>query len=104
VALAGVHLGVLCLTKVAFGPATAAFALLLFLASRRFRARWSTEGALRPSPLVTAHLRATLIALALCVPYLVYTYSLTGRVFYWASAWPNPFYWLTSPFPEESGD
>jgi hypothetical protein len=104
VVLAGIFLGLLCLTKVAFGPATAAFLVLLFLVGRRFRARRSASGGVRASPLLTAHLQAALIALALCVPYLVYTHSLTGRIFYWASAWPNPFYWLTSPFPEESGD
>jgi len=104
VVLAGVCLGLLCLTKVTFGPATVALAAVLLLASRRFRIRRSAEGLVRANPLLVPHLQAALIALLFCVPYLIYTYSLTGRVFYWASAWPNPFYWLTSPFPEESGD
>lgn len=104
VAIAGFYLGFLCLTKVAFGPATVALALILFVATRRWRVRREVGARIEPNPLARAHLQAALIALALCLPYLVYTYSLTGRVFYWASAWPNPFYWLTSPFPEESGD
>jgi hypothetical protein len=44
------------------------------------------------------------LALVLCFPYLLYTYSLTGRVFYWANSGGSAFYWLTSPYAGELGD
>jgi len=53
---------------------------------------------------VRPYLTQAIVALAICVPYLAYTYDLTGRAFYWSSAGANNFYWLTSPFPDEWGD
>jgi hypothetical protein len=104
VAAACVHLAFLCLTKVAFGPATAALALLVFVVGRFARRSRRSSAPARTSPLFRVPLQVSLLALLLCLPYLAYTYALTGRVFYWANAWPNPFYWLTTPFPEETGD
>ena len=90
--IAGVYLGMLCLTKVIFGVALLVFcaALAVLFWIRR--------------PQAAAHLKIALLALALCVPYLTYTYQLTGRWLYWSSAAGNNFYWLTSPYREESGD
>ena len=105
VGIAGFYLGCLALTKVVFGPATAALALLLVAASWwRRRTRRASSQAFRSSPLLRSHLQAAVLALALCVPYLAYTHALTGPFFYWGNSWPNPFYWLTTPFPEETGD
>jgi hypothetical protein len=87
-------LAFLCLTKVMYGVvATGYLAVLLVLWLRR-----------RQSPLTRAYLRSTALALLLCVPYLTYTYNLTGRLFYWSSAGPQSFYWLTTPNPDEWGD
>ncbi len=91
--VAGVLLGVLCLTRVNFGPATVGLGLVA-------GAVWF----LRRNELARSYGLQAAIALVLCVPYLAYTYSLTGRWFYWSSAGGNMFYWLTSPFPEEYGD
>ena len=91
--LAGALLALLCLTKVVYGPALTAFVILSF-------AWWR----LRRSPRIVPHLAAGALGLALCVPYLSYTYRLTGKPFHWSSAWPNAFYWLSSPYPEEVGD
>jgi hypothetical protein len=44
-----------------------------------------------------------LIALSTTVPYLAYTYSLTGKLFYWSSFGGNNLYWMSSPYPEETG-
>ncbi len=44
------------------------------------------------------------IAILLCTPYLFYTYSLTGKIFYWGNAGGQALYWMTSPYPEEYGD
>lgn len=91
--LAGCYLGVLCLSKVIFGVG-----LLVFIAI--ILGLWIY----RRVDTLLAYLRLSLLALALCIPYLSYTYHLTGRCLYWSSASGNNFYWLTSPYPEESGD
>lgn len=91
--IAGSCLGALALTKVVFGYVLVAFLLVaLFGLWRGWAPRWR------------AHATAVLLALGLCVPYLGYTYALTGRFFYWNSLGSNSFYWLTSPFPDELGD
>ncbi|HKU44179.1 MAG TPA: hypothetical protein VJR89_38725, partial [Polyangiales bacterium] len=90
---AGLYLGALCMTKVIFGMGLVVFVAL-------------TAGVwlYRRSPLVARHLIISLLALALCVPFETYTHRLTGRWLYWSSSGGNNFYWLTSPYPEESGD
>jgi len=45
-----------------------------------------------------------LIAFATTLPWLIYTYNLTGRIFYWTSVGGNNLYWLTSPSPNEYGN
>ncbi len=44
------------------------------------------------------------IAYALCIPYLIYTYSLTGKKFYWGTNGGEQMYWMTSPVSEELGN
>ncbi|HWP04392.1 MAG TPA: glycosyltransferase family 39 protein [Polyangiaceae bacterium] len=91
--VAGVCLGVLTLTKVVFGYVLVPFLVVALVV-------WRRTSAAR----FRAHALAALLALGLCVPYLGYTYKLTGRFFYWNSLGSNSFYWLTSPFPDELGD
>ncbi|MFW7378549.1 MAG: hypothetical protein ACOH5I_07080 [Oligoflexus sp.] len=45
-----------------------------------------------------------LFALFLCSPYLIYTYKLTGKIFYWGSPGSSALYWMSSPYPEETGE
>ncbi len=45
-----------------------------------------------------------LLSLLFCVPYLVYTYSLTGKIFYWSTNAGGVLYWMTSPYPGEYGN
>jgi hypothetical protein len=45
-----------------------------------------------------------LIAFAITLPWLIYTYDLTGRIFYWTSVGGNNLYWLTSPHKNEYGN
>lgn len=92
--IAGVCLGFLALTKVVFGVV-----LTIFLIGSV--AAWLLR---RPSPVARSYAAQAAIAFALCLPYLTYTYQLTGRAFYWSSAGANSFYWLTSPYPDEWGD
>jgi hypothetical protein len=44
------------------------------------------------------------LGLLFCVPYLSYTFALTGKPFYWSSAGGLSLYWMSSPYPEEYGD
>jgi hypothetical protein len=44
-----------------------------------------------------------ILALSFCIPYLIYTYSLTGRVFYWVDG-GGVLYWMSSPYEGEYGD
>lgn len=44
------------------------------------------------------------IGLLLCVPYLFYTYTLTGKVFYWANSGGYVVYWMSTPYSNEFGD
>jgi hypothetical protein len=44
------------------------------------------------------------LALALCVPWLVYTYSVTGKAFYWGSSGALSLYWISATSSHERGD
>lgn len=91
--LAVLYLGYLALTKVLYGYAMVA-GLLFFFALYL----WKKTVSLKKVSLIF------LGAFLFCVPYLLYTYSLTGKVFYWAIYGGSNFYWLTTPFEEELGD
>jgi hypothetical protein len=90
---AGCYLGVLCLTKVVFGVALTVFLVVMLVVWLRTR-----------SAMLKRYVQQGVLALVLCLPYLGYTYQLTGRPLYWSSASGNNFYWLTSPYPDEWGD
>jgi len=45
-----------------------------------------------------------IVAYIVCLPYLVYTYNLTGKVFYWSTSGGSQLYWRASPHPGEFGD
>jgi 4-amino-4-deoxy-L-arabinose transferase-like glycosyltransferase len=44
-----------------------------------------------------------LFALATTTPYLIYTYNLTGKIFYWSTLGGNNLYWMSTPFEKEYG-
>ncbi|HYM94531.1 MAG TPA: glycosyltransferase family 39 protein [Chitinophagaceae bacterium] len=48
-------------------------------------------------------LAVVLIAFITTTPYLIYTYNLTGRVFYWSTISGNNLYWMSSPEKNEYG-
>jgi 4-amino-4-deoxy-L-arabinose transferase-like glycosyltransferase len=45
-----------------------------------------------------------IIALATASPYLIYTYHLTGKVFYWSSFGGDNLYWMSTPYEGEYGN
>lgn len=90
---ASFYLGYLALTKVIFGYVVGfclVLSICLFL--------WKRKDTTKRTLLVYS------FALAVCVPYLIYTYSLTGKVFYWGSSGGESLYWMSSPYPNELGD
>jgi hypothetical protein len=91
--IAGICLSLLIQTKVSFGPVTT-LALVVSGALYVFRRTRTIERAL-----VT-----TALAFALCLPWLSYTYSASGKLLYWSSAAGSMFYFMTSPHAEEKGD
>lgn len=44
-----------------------------------------------------------LMSLATTAPYLIYSFHLTGKVFYWGSNGGNNLYWMSSPYEGEYG-
>lgn len=91
--VAGSSLGGLALTRVAFGwivTALLAVALLWWVLRRGVAPRRFAG--------------VCCVALAVCVPWLVYTYSVTDRPLYWGSSGGLSLYWISSPFPGEHGD
>ena len=91
--LAGIFLGYLALTKVFFGYVILAgliIAGLVYLMNK--------------SQVVKKAILVCAIALAACLPYLLYTYSLTGKVFYWGNSGGLSLYWMSTPYPGEYGD
>jgi len=44
------------------------------------------------------------LALALCLPWLAYTYSKTDRLFVWGNSGSLSLYWMTSPHDGDLGD
>jgi len=86
-------LGYLALTKIFFGYVL--LALLLFYLLLNIVKR--TE-ALKKTVLVY------LCSLIFCTPYLLYTYSVTGKIFYWGNSGGSSLYWMSTPYKEELGD
>lgn len=91
--VAGLFAGYLALTKVIFGYVLAVCLASFCLAYLIRRSRSARRAA-----------AAMGLGLALCLPYLAYTYSLTGRPFYWSNAGGAQLYWMSSPHPGEYGD
>lgn len=91
---AGFLLGWLALTKVFFGYVLLAgfLAYVLLLAIR------PRSAAVRRMAVIY------LMALVTTVPYLAYTYYLTGKVFYWSNSGGLSLYWMSTPYREEWGD
>ena len=92
-ALGGVGLAGLALTRVAYGwVLTVALVLLaVWWLVRR-------SGAVGRAAAVFA------LALALCMPWLAYTYSKTDRLVVWGNSGSLSLYWMASPFDGDLGD
>jgi hypothetical protein len=86
--------GMLALTKVIFGYVLLVMILICVVI-------WLVR---RRSNRMLQMVKIFGFALAFCLPFLIYTYSLTGKVFYWGNAGGLQLYWMSSPYEDELGD
>ena len=91
--LSGFVLGYIALTKPIYGYVI--LAMILICGSM-----WVIK---RKVPNYRKAIIISLIALATTLPYLVYTYHLTNKIFYWSSLGGNNLYWMSTHFEGEYG-
>ena len=91
--LAGFILGYLVITKMIFG-----YVLLFMLPAIGFL--WLLN---KNNQNYRKGLFIIVIAFITTAPYLLYTYDLTGRIFYWGTG-SNNLYWMSTPYEGEYGD
>jgi 4-amino-4-deoxy-L-arabinose transferase-like glycosyltransferase len=92
-AAAGAALASLALTRVAYG-------IVLTILLAVWLVWWLVRRTTNARRLVVVHA----LALALCAPWLAYTYSVTGRPFLWGTSGSLSLYWMSSPDPVDRGD
>jgi len=91
---AGFLLGYLTLTKVIFGYVLV-IGLVVCLIALLFKSN-------RANLLLS--LKILLVAFAVTMPYLAYTWHLTGKAFYWGDSGGMSLYWMSTPYDHEYGD
>ena len=91
--LAGFTIGFIILTKMIFG-----YVLLLMLLG--YIVFWIID---IKNVNYRKGIYILLIAFVTVIPYLIYTYHLTGRIFYWGSG-SDSLYWMSTPYKGEYGD
>ncbi len=84
---AGVALAALALSRVEYG--------YVLLAALLLSGVWLLRS--RRAPMARRSVTALLVALLLCTPWLLYTYSKTGKPFYWGNSGGRSLYWMTAP-------
>lgn len=92
--LSGLLFAWLALTKVFFGYVLIGGLVVYILASFI----WRGQDAFRRMATIY------LIGLLAASPYLVYTYHVTGKIFYWSSCGGRQLYLISTPYEEEWGD
>ncbi|RKR85681.1 dolichyl-phosphate-mannose-protein mannosyltransferase [Mucilaginibacter gracilis] len=92
--IAGLILGYLVLTKIIFGYVVV-ICLGIFFINLLFK---------KNKAYYFKPIRILLIAFAVTVPYLAYTWQLTGKLFYWGNSGGMSLYWMSTPYPHEYGD
>jgi len=58
---------------------------------------------IKQKPKIKIFMLVNLFALLLCTPYLIYTYSLTNKFFYWGNSGGESLYWMSTPYEDECG-
>ena len=93
VLLSATFLGILALTKVLFGYVIITIALFYLIVF-----------SFKRSKKIRLNLMVLIVGFLFCVPYLGYTYYLTGKTMYWGTGGGEILYWKSTPFPNEYGD
>ena len=90
---AGLSSGYLALTKPIFGYVLIFMIIgtLLFLITNKTKVNLKRSVAI------------LIIGFIITIPWLAYTYSMTGKILYWSSFGGNNLYWMSSPYENESG-
>jgi len=90
----GLTFGFLVLTKIIFGYVIiiSAGILVLALVVKKRRANYLNA------------IKILSIAFLITLPYLFYTWHITGRVFYWGNSGGMSLYWMSTPYDNEFGD
>lgn len=55
-------------------------------------------------PMMITAGKVILLSLVFCLPYLIYTYTISGKIFYWSNAGGMQLYWMSTPHKGEFGD
>ncbi|GAC1321072.1 MAG: hypothetical protein NVSMB25_14300 [Thermoleophilaceae bacterium] len=93
-ALAGAALGALAMIRVEYG--------WVIVALLGFCVGWRLVGNERTGP--SRYAAVLGVALAACLPWLAYTFDLTGRPFYWGNSGGTSLYWMSpTAGPGQSG-
>jgi hypothetical protein len=88
-------LAYLVLTKIIFAYIVPIYFIILLLI------KFFTTSARRE---VNKNLLMIFISFLVVLPYPIYTYSLTGKIYYWGTGGGAQLYWMTSPHQHEYGD
>lgn len=91
----GFFIGYLALTKIIFGYVMI-ITMAILLVLQIFFTKYKIQTRLAIFTL--------LISLVTTLPYLIYTYKLTNKIFYWGNSGGLSLYWMSSPFKHELGD
>jgi hypothetical protein len=92
--VAGLIFGFLVLTKIVFGYVIIICAGIMVLAFVLKK---------RPTIYLKA-IKVLLVAFLITLPYLFYTWHITGRLFYWGNSGGMSLYWMSTPYENEYGD
>lgn len=97
--LSGITFGFLILTKVIFS-----YVLLALLFFYGFGLLFSSMFRQTEKRKFSGMVQILLIAFMIILPYIVYTFSLTGKVYYFADSGGMQLYWMSTPFKNEYGE
>lgn len=92
---AGLALGALALTRVEYGWVLAGVVALALL-------RWVRGG--ERAPVARRLAVCGIVGLALCVPWLAYTQSVTGKLLYWGNSAGLSLFWMSPTVRGETGE
>ncbi|OCX51081.1 hypothetical protein BEL04_20410 [Mucilaginibacter sp. PPCGB 2223] len=91
--IAGLIFGYLVLTKIIFG-----YVIIICTIVLAFAFVWKKRAVYAKSIKIFG------IAFVITLPYLFYTWHITGRLFYWGNSGGMSLYWMSTPYDDEYGD